>query len=754
MFTVHPVTRRFHAAFLSGLLFSVSVAPSIRLTAAEPEAGSNPADQLESLETYFREIRTVRDQLPHAQFDPAARVRETGTDPEDLLAWVRDRTIRVPYEGRLRSPAAVMMDGTGNGLDRAVLLAHLLSLAGHEVHLATAPTEGGDALDTDRLRDDWHPPLIEIPEGLSDRDAVAFYSRLVSGYERQLEIMAGRMAQQVPALQAFMAEGGALEGAPAVSTEEHHWWVILEREDGSEMRLDPEGRAEREPERTFALSELEAEMHQRLTVELRVERREKDAFRKEVALRHTLRPAEYTHPSFVIGLMADEVQLTFDLARDLGEDFPREVLSQMKAAHNWVPYLEIGSEQIAQKGFDAQGRLNEDHMQSAQGKAVKQAANLLGGLGGGTPGGDSLLTGVELAFRWELPGGKTREEVRSLYDLYPDDPDRAAVQEQALELTDHEKTVRGLALSHHSEVLMQTGQMPRDYATASQVQTLLRNRSAILGAFHYQTRGDLQQVQASLEKLTPFPVQLYEWATYRSELNPQQGVVYFPEAQVVAWHHRFVMGEDGVPHLQRGYDILGNRVRSIEKENDAVAVQGVADAVVESVLSEHRGLPSNSTSALMEKTGVENWVRIEKIEELSEMKLSPGLERKLEAALEKDRVLVVPESLGDLPDREAAWWELDPATGAVTARIGPGGWGGFGEYLLNLYVAKAQLGLLAFSVYQCHQNMTLSCFACNYVGATLIVLGFLTAGPGAAAALAVAGMASNLGCAVWTAAGG
>lgn len=753
MFILHPLTRQFQASFLAGVLFFFSVMPSAGVLAAEPEPGASAEDQLSALESYFQEIRNMRDQIPHQNFDPVALVRELGTSPEALLEWVRTHTVQVPYAGRLRSPAAVMMDGTGNGLDRAVLLYRLLSIAGHEVRLATAPVDPGFEFSGDPLRGEWLPALIEVPEGLGDQEAVAFYSSLVSGYERGLEIMAGRVASQVPALQAFRMKGKGQSGSE-FTEEKHQWWVVWVREDGTQVPLHPEPGPEREPARTLKVSELGAEIHQRLTVEVRVERWEKGAFQEEVALRHTLHPAEHTHPSFMIGLMADEVQLTFDLANDLGENFPQEVLSQMKEARNWVPYLEIESEQIAQKGFDAKGQLNEDHMQSAQGKAVQQAANLLGGLGGGSQGATSLLSGVELAFIWEQPDGKPREEVRRVYDVFPADPNRSSPPDQVPELTDHQRIARGLALSHHSEVLMQSGQIPRAYATASQVQTLLRNRPAILGAFHYQARGDMKQVQSSVEKLTSFPVQLYEWATYRSELNSQQGFVFFPEAQVVAWHNRFVMGEDGIPYLQRGYDILGNRVQSIPSQTDAVGVQGVVDAVVESVLSEQQGVPNSSTSALMERIGVGNWVRVETTAELSAMNLPPDLEPKLQTALTDGLVLVVPTSLADLPAGQAAWWEMDPATGAVMARIAPGGWGGFGEYLVNLYVAKAQIGLLAFSVYQCHQNMTLSCFACNYVGATLLVLGFLTTGPAAAAALAVSGGVTNLGCAVWTAAGG
>lgn len=173
MFNFDPFTRRVHASFLSGLLFAASVFPSAVILAREPNTVPDAEAQLAAVEAYFREMRSFRDTLPDEQYDPVALVRSIGTDPEVLLSWVRENTVQVPYAGRLRSPAAVMMDGTGNSLDRAVLLAHLLRLAGHEVKLASASMEGPRI--EGPLRETWHPPLIEVPQGLNDPEALAFF---------------------------------------------------------------------------------------------------------------------------------------------------------------------------------------------------------------------------------------------------------------------------------------------------------------------------------------------------------------------------------------------------------------------------------------------------------------------------------------------------------------------------------------------------------------------------------------------------
>src|SRR5882724_2295615 len=74
--------------------------------------------------------------LPRDTFDPQAVIQKVGNDPVKLFEWVRDQTSYVPYRGSLRGPIGVLMDRNGNSLDRALLLARLLSLTGQQVRLA------------------------------------------------------------------------------------------------------------------------------------------------------------------------------------------------------------------------------------------------------------------------------------------------------------------------------------------------------------------------------------------------------------------------------------------------------------------------------------------------------------------------------------------------------------------------------------------------------------------------------------------
>ena len=83
-------------------------------------------------------IEDGRREAPRDRWDPQYVVDTVGIDPAKLYGFVRDNVGWVPYRGTLRGPVGVLMDRRGNALDQSLLLAKLLSLAGHETRLARA----------------------------------------------------------------------------------------------------------------------------------------------------------------------------------------------------------------------------------------------------------------------------------------------------------------------------------------------------------------------------------------------------------------------------------------------------------------------------------------------------------------------------------------------------------------------------------------------------------------------------------------
>lgn len=92
----------------------------------QPAVTAAPA----SLEGSLRALEDGLREAPRDRWDPQFVVAQVGTRPDQLLGWVRENTVWIPYQGTLRGAVGVLNDRMGNSLDRAVLLATLLQRAG------------------------------------------------------------------------------------------------------------------------------------------------------------------------------------------------------------------------------------------------------------------------------------------------------------------------------------------------------------------------------------------------------------------------------------------------------------------------------------------------------------------------------------------------------------------------------------------------------------------------------------------------
>src|SRR2546423_9556762 len=130
---------------------------------AKPQADESKKI-VENMENSFKVLEAAEAEIPRDTFDAQAIVSKVGKDPNNLFEWVRDNTFWVPYRGSLRGSLGVLMDRLGNSLDRSLLLAELLHVAGHEVRLAHAeisPDQGKELLP--KLRP---VPDVPVPPGV------------------------------------------------------------------------------------------------------------------------------------------------------------------------------------------------------------------------------------------------------------------------------------------------------------------------------------------------------------------------------------------------------------------------------------------------------------------------------------------------------------------------------------------------------------------------------------------------------------
>ena len=223
---------------------------------AESDAGAAErarlADQARALATVSR---SIVDQTPRDHEDAAVVVRHTGPEPEAILRWVRENTRHVAYRGLLRGAPGVLMDRSGNSLDRALFTADLLKRAGHAVRIARATLNKQVAsvlrstLAARRWSPDPMPPLdraeltrtfatVPLPAGKLDQTITA----RIRGDEAFGSAVKDLISKVLPAVNASV---GALEKRDAdlaAETDEvlaDHFWV--QRQASAEWQdLDPD----------------------------------------------------------------------------------------------------------------------------------------------------------------------------------------------------------------------------------------------------------------------------------------------------------------------------------------------------------------------------------------------------------------------------------------------------------------------------------------------------------------------------------
>lgn len=243
--------------------------------------------------------------LDRSAFDVKAKASALGSDPTAAFAFVRDGITNEVYPGVLRGAAGTLQARAGNDLDKSVLLAALLSEAGHSTRFARCTLEP-QAADT-RLAQlfaepaaaasrqvDVGPALTAalVRQGLSDARA----SEIVSTRSATRAWLDGAILETARADLAVVrgamdrADLRAPERAPEARPLEdarNHYWVQVSR--GSSWEdLDP-AVPDARPGSTLCTpadiyAELPAESFQAITVSIRNEYIEGEALRSESVL--------------------------------------------------------------------------------------------------------------------------------------------------------------------------------------------------------------------------------------------------------------------------------------------------------------------------------------------------------------------------------------------------------------------------------------------------------------------------------------
>ena len=212
------------------------------------------------LKSHIEELKKVLETIPKENFDPQAAVKSIGRDHEKIFFWIRDFTYLVPYRGSLRGAVGMLMDRSGNSLDRAVLLKELLRVSGLRARLVQGILSDEEAeevllkavfLPKENLSEKELPSEKKLKQqarafaGRLGLDSAEMEDQITNGLkdsERREVDLSRRIFEQTEnifnAVKNHRVDGGDSIRSGYIEALKEHWWVQLQK-DGEWIDLDP-----------------------------------------------------------------------------------------------------------------------------------------------------------------------------------------------------------------------------------------------------------------------------------------------------------------------------------------------------------------------------------------------------------------------------------------------------------------------------------------------------------------------------------
>jgi len=666
--------RQWLALALLGLL-GLLLAPRA-LTPGKQTAKTDLAQAARDLEKLYANLEAKDRALPAETFDPAAVVRRVGNDPRRLFEWVRDNTYWVPYQGSLRGPVGVLVDRVGSTLDRALLLAELLRIAGHNVQIARAALSDAEAA---KLCASLKPVPVDLfARDSSDGDKAA----------------RDRLGQALSALEASLGPPPASAGGPPAADLRDHWWVQMEDDEGWK-NLDPSapvatfGTAlHEEPDETFyvdpetGLSELPSDSVHQVIVRVKIEKWQSGKLSEHDVLEAAVLP---------IALLAKPIALVH-VPLGLPEDAaPTKNETELKARElgikEWLPVLIVGESYLAQLSFKDTGEVNENpNLEEGDGNPTEMVQGVGGLLGGEEPEktekkakakdaqvSKSILTAEWVEYEIHSPGQPVQRIRRESFDLIGPAAREAAKVPRPV-IGEEQRLERALRLAGELESLIQPCRWTQPFVLHIYYQSVLSQRELWLSILREK---DPEERKHLLESVTT-PTILHALAAARHALSPVRERVFFDKPNVL--NHRFSLRSDPQGKLveQDLFDLVANDVAVLlggDRSPFAVRLrQGLADTAAEDLILAGEGPGFQNTLRLFIAAGPQlQALRDINDPALAAQSLPPDIRARVAADLRSGFTVVLPERP---PSAEGSpghgWWRVDPRTGGTVGVMGTG----------------------------------------------------------------------------------
>jgi hypothetical protein len=654
----------------------------------------SPAEAADKLASALAALEAVDREVLQPSLDPESVAKTVGSDPQALSRWVAERTLWVPYRGRLRGAAGMLMDRRGNSLDRAELLAALLSAAGHSVRLARG------TLTEQQARTLW--PALTSARTLGSMDGqatAAAVQRAVDGYVAQQ----GADREQVAALTRTL-DSGSLAAANALKADARtrsaalakavdlrgstsieptaadlaalsdHWWVqVRQGEAWVDVDVLAAAGSQAVPltkvEKTFAAGGIPPGQQHRVRLRVVIEQEQAGRRKPKVVLDHVFAPSETWGQRLVLrhvplkwpnGLRpASEAD-----ARARADKFAAAVAAQ----DAWRPVLVVGDHLVNGEVFTESGRPYDAGSARGGPAAPSGMGGLFGGLSGSetADNGQGILTAEWIEYEILVPGEPAQIIRRPVFDLVG--PARRASNQPAPAFGDAERLDCGWALLGDVETLALAAR-PSQEAVAHLVATgFIQAGPRLVEHLRASNRAGLRDEAARLLTRTS---PAFELALGRSEWSPDPDAVYLDRPNIIGYRARLERDAAGTLALIESLDLAFNEVAVVPGARaNAPTIrlaQGVADTAAERAVLSGFGRIENAIDVFDAATAAS--VRQVVLRTAGDIDQAlTGQAGDVRARLDEDvragYVVVIPAQPVPVNGRpRAAWWKIRPTSG-------------------------------------------------------------------------------------------
>jgi hypothetical protein len=626
---------------------------------------------------------------PRDRWDPAYVAGLLGPDPKMHLRWVRERSVWVPYRGALRGAAGVLMDGQGNSLDRALLLATLLGRAGHTTRLAHGELSAEQAIRllpalVDRRRriaegsrrvappGAWRGEVTQFTQAY-DLDAASLtktIGRRMDEVVRMHGTLETRTEEQTKRLSAALGArgdaGGREQTRRALADLRDHWWVQWQTPEGwADLDLlgDSQGRA-LVPAAGTVVQALDSALYHRVVVRLVTERLADGRLHETKALERGFRPMDVLGRSIMLQILPESWQPgLFDHVNDPAAGLRSMALEQ----ETWYATLSLDKEAVAEAVLRRTGKADPP-----------AGGGVFGGLGQGIAGAletrkpTGELSAVWIEYEVHRPGSSPLVVRRQLFDLVGPAA-RASTAPIALELDEARRLERSLALFRTTDILPIAGSIAPEYVTHLAAAATLANADLLRMAAPPPGSSSSALLELLNERGAVPPSPLYALAAVRLPAD-FGGDVYLDQPNILSQHEHLAVRDGEIVRLQ-ATDIVANDVGvALDARNPMQARrrQGVRDTNAEALVH-GRTVPASSVAETYAAPG--RWVAVTSPDDRFLETLPPDTRQRMRDDLAAGYAILAPADAARATAPEATgWWRTDPRTGHTLGVSGTG-WG-------------------------------------------------------------------------------